>query len=100
MTQQAAQKPDLKPKEPDDRLVEVTVAIPGKVGRGSVGVDFCDHGETIRVSDKNADDLELNGLAFRDKNEAAGAYKTWQRKKEQERKELAAAAKQRGEGAD
>lgn len=65
----------------------VYVAIPDTVGTGDSSRMFADPKEELIVTEKNADQLEMRELAFRDKEHAGAKYTMWKRRKEQEERE-------------
>lgn len=79
------------------------VAIPGKVSRGSnakgVSLGKADFGDKIIAPTKTINELELRGLAFRDEDEAKGAYRSYQRKVEDAKAKALAALKAKEERA-
>lgn len=69
-------------------MAECFVAVPDTV-HGESG--RCKPGEKVLVSKKNADALELRGLAFRAADEAKAAFTTWKRKRQKALEEKAEA---------
>lgn len=94
-----AQETKAQEKKPADDVpagcAAVFVAIPGRVADENGAKASA--GKRIICGEKNADALEMRGLAFRDENEAKAAFTTYKRRKEAEIAERAEAMRQREE---
>lgn len=99
MTVSGTVKPAKREAAPEAEAEEVIpegfdacyVAIPGRVSRGDGKIEKADVLERLIGPSRTIDELQLRGLAFRDKSEAEVVYKQHVRKIEEKKREALAA---------